>query len=55
MTEPRLLLDRDAIAATVARLGSEIAADHRGGVVLVGVLKGAAILLADLARAVQGI
>ena len=55
MTEPRLLLDRDAIAATVARLGSEIAADHRDGVVLVGVLKGAAILLADLARAVQGV
>ena len=48
MTEPRLLLDRDAIAATVARLGSEIAADHRDGVVLVGVLKGAAILLAAI-------
>ncbi len=54
MTAPRLLLDRDAIRATVERLGAEIAADHPDGVVLVGVLKGASILLADLARAVRG-
>jgi hypoxanthine phosphoribosyltransferase len=45
-------LDRGAIADTVSRLGTEIARDHPGGVVLVGVLKGALIFLADLARAV---
>lgn len=54
MTGPEPLLDRARIAATVDRLGAEIAVDHPDGVVLVGVLKGAAILLADLARAVRG-
>ena len=54
MTGTGPLLDRARIAATVERLGAEIAADHPEGVVLVGVLKGAAILLADLARAVRG-
>jgi len=49
-----VLLDRTAIRNTVERLGAEIAADHPEGVVLVGVLKGASILLADLARAVRG-
>lgn len=54
MSEAHVLLDRGEIRATVERLGAEIAADHPDGVVLVGVLKGAAILLADLARAVRG-
>ncbi|MFM7617679.1 MAG: phosphoribosyltransferase [Actinomycetes bacterium] len=54
MTRPRPLLDRARIGAAVERLGAEIAADHPDGVVLVGVLKGASILLADLARAVRG-
>ncbi|HEY2474378.1 MAG TPA: phosphoribosyltransferase family protein, partial [Candidatus Cybelea sp.] len=41
----------DQIAATIARLADEIAADHRGQpVVLLGVLKGALCLTADLAR-----
>jgi len=44
--------DADAIARTVARLGAEIAADYaREPVVLIGVLKGALFLTADLARA----
>jgi hypoxanthine phosphoribosyltransferase len=41
-----------AIAVTVARLGAEISADHPDGVVLVGVLKGSLLFMADLARAV---
>ncbi len=50
-----VLLDADAVAAQVRRLGAEIAADHPDGVVLVGVLKGALIFVADLARAIHGI
>ena len=53
--EPETLLDETALAATVERLAAEIAADHPDGVVLVGVLKGALIFLADLARAVQDV
>jgi hypoxanthine phosphoribosyltransferase len=50
-----VLLDADAVAAQVRRLGAEIAADHPDGVVLVGVLKGALLFVADLARAIEGI
>jgi hypoxanthine phosphoribosyltransferase len=50
-----VLLDPDAVAAQVRRLGAEIAADHPDGVVLVGVLKGALLFVADLARAIEGI
>lgn len=46
-----VLVDRATIAAHVERLGTEIERDHPDGVVLVGVLKGALIFLADLARA----
>ena len=53
MVNPSPLLDRAALASTVTRLGTEIAADHPDGVVLVGVLNGATIFLADLLRAVQ--
>ena len=55
MTAPELetLLDEAALAATVHRLADEIAVDHPDGVVLVGVLKGASIFLADLARALS--
>jgi hypoxanthine phosphoribosyltransferase len=52
---PETLLDEAAIADTVARLASEITADHPDGVVLVGVLKGASIFLADLARAISDV
>jgi hypoxanthine phosphoribosyltransferase len=51
MTAP-VLLDRAEIDAHVRRLGREIAHDHPDGVVLVGVLKGALIFLADLARSI---
>jgi hypoxanthine phosphoribosyltransferase len=50
-----VLLDAATIAGTVERLGAEIEADHPDGVVLVGVLKGALLFVADLARAVLGI
>jgi hypoxanthine phosphoribosyltransferase len=52
---PRTLLSEADIAARVRRLGENIAADHPDGVVLVGVLKGALIFLADLVRAIEGI
>jgi hypoxanthine phosphoribosyltransferase len=39
----------------VTRIGEEIALDHPDGVVLIGVLKGALLFLADLARAIPDI
>ncbi len=51
MAELTVLLTRKQIAARVAELGGEITRDFAGEpVVLVGVLKGAAIFLGDLAR-----
>jgi hypoxanthine phosphoribosyltransferase len=50
-----VLLDADAVAAHVKRLAAEIERDHPDGVVLVGVLKGALIFVADLARAITGV
>jgi hypoxanthine phosphoribosyltransferase len=50
--ELKVVLDREMLADHVRRLGEEIAHDHPDGVVLVGVLKGALIFLADLCRAV---
>ena len=51
----QVLLDREDIAGLVARLATEIETDHPDGVVLIGVLKGALLFVADLARAIQGI
>ncbi len=49
-----VLISRDQIAAKVAELGAQITAEFAGeSVVLIGVLKGATIFLADLARAIQ--
>jgi len=48
----RVVLDRAELAAVVQRLGAAIEADHPDGVVLIGVLKGALVFLADLVRAV---
>ncbi len=47
---PRILHDRDAIQATVARLAAELSATYDDGVVLISVLKGSVIFLADLVR-----
>jgi hypoxanthine phosphoribosyltransferase len=49
-----VLISRERIAARVAEMGAEIDRDFAGSsVVLVGVLKGAAIFLSDLARAIR--
>jgi hypoxanthine phosphoribosyltransferase len=50
-----ILLDADTVARHVRRLAAEIAADHPDGVVLIGVLKGALLFVADLARAITNI
>ncbi len=52
--DPPVLISRERIAVRVAEIGAEIDRDFAGGsVVLVGVLKGAAIFLSDLARAIR--
>jgi hypoxanthine phosphoribosyltransferase len=49
-----VLFSRERIAARVAELGAEIDRDYAGdSLVLVGVLKGAAVFLADLARVIR--
>jgi hypoxanthine phosphoribosyltransferase len=51
---PPVLISRDAIAARVVELGAQIDRDFAGeSILLVGVLKGAAIFLSDLARAIS--
>lgn len=54
MDELKVLLQRQQIADRVAELGKQITSDFSGeSVIFVGVLKGAAIFLSDLARQVQ--
>ncbi|MGO9126627.1 MAG: hypoxanthine phosphoribosyltransferase [Terriglobales bacterium] len=54
MAELKVLISRQQIAARVSEIGADITRDLAGQpVMLVGVLKGAAIFLADLARQVQ--
>jgi hypoxanthine phosphoribosyltransferase len=54
MPELKVLISRDQIAERVAELGAEITRDYAGqAIIFVGVLKGAAIFLSDLARSVQ--
>src|SRR5215467_4759841 len=54
MSELRVLISRDDIAKRVAELGAQISKDFAGeSVNLVGVLKGAAIFLSDLARQIK--
>ncbi len=51
MSELKVLISRQDVAKRVSELGTQITKDFAGqSVVLVGVLKGAAIFLADLAR-----
>ena len=52
MTQPPVLISEDDIASRVAELAAEVSADYsdKGDVVLIGVLKGAFIFLADLSR-----
>src|SRR5262249_2510719 len=54
MTELKVLISRQQIAQRVAELGATITRDFSNeAVVFVGVLKGAAFFLSDLARQVQ--
>jgi hypoxanthine phosphoribosyltransferase len=49
-----VLITREQIAARTREIGAQISADYEGqSVVLIGVLKGAAIFLSDLARAIK--
>src|ERR1700716_1777573 len=51
MSELKVLISREQIADRVAAIGAEIARDFAGeSIMFVGVLKGAAIFLSDLAR-----
>src|SRR5271167_4958002 len=50
----RVLLTREQIAEKVAQMGERITADFTGeSLVLIGILKGATIFLADLARQIK--
>ena len=50
----KVLYDADILAERVARLGSQIKADYAGrDLVVVGVLKGAFVFVADLIRAIE--
>ena len=54
MDRLKVLLTREQIAKKVAELGDRITHDFEGeSVVLIGVLKGATIFLADLAREIK--
>jgi hypoxanthine phosphoribosyltransferase len=54
VAELKVLISRERIARRVAEIGAEITRDFAGrSVLLVGVLKGAAIFLSDLARQIQ--
>ncbi|HUM04000.1 MAG TPA: hypoxanthine phosphoribosyltransferase [Terriglobales bacterium] len=51
MSELKILLSREQIARRVAEMGQQISSDFAGqSIIFVGVLKGAAIFLSDLAR-----
>jgi hypoxanthine phosphoribosyltransferase len=53
MPELKVLISREQIAERVAALGAEITRDYADqAIIFVGVLKGAAIFLSDLARSV---
>jgi hypoxanthine phosphoribosyltransferase len=50
--DARILLDRDDLQTLVSGLATRVTEDHPQGVVLLGVLKGALVFTADLARAI---
>ena len=52
---PEIVLEAAVLARHTDALAAAITADHPDGVVLVGVLKGALVFLADLVRRVRGI
>jgi hypoxanthine phosphoribosyltransferase len=50
LSQVRILYDADDLETAVRRLGAEISAAHPDGVLLVAVLKGSVLFLADLVR-----
>jgi hypoxanthine phosphoribosyltransferase len=50
VSEPRILFDREEVQAAVQRLAEELSSSYDDGVVLVAVLKGSVLFLADLIR-----
>lgn len=48
-----ILLDEEQIAEAVGRLGAELSAAYEHGVILVGLLKGSVVFLADLVRTLK--
>ena len=55
MAELKVLISRQEIAKRVSELGAQITKDFAGqSIIFVGVLKGAAIFLSDLARGIPG-
>jgi hypoxanthine phosphoribosyltransferase len=54
VSEPKVLISRERISERVLSLGQQIERDHPdGSLVVLGVLKGSFIFLADLARAIS--
>lgn len=54
VSDLEVLIGKDELARRVAELGAEITRDYRDGdLVLIGVLKGSFLFLADLARAID--
>src|SRR5580698_11205788 len=53
-SDRHVLIIKEQIAERVRAIGKQISADYAGhSIVLIGVLKGAAIFLADLARSIE--
>lgn len=56
MNEVEVLYSQEQIAARVAELGRQIAADYAGqDLLVVGILKGAFVFMADLVRRIEGV
>ncbi len=50
----RVLLSEEQLAARISEMGAEITADYQGKeILMIGVLRGAVIFMADLARAIK--
>lgn len=55
MAAPRQIISSDTISSRIAEMGRRISNDYEGReLVLVGILKGSAVFLADLMRALSG-
>ena len=53
MDDLRLLISKEQIAERVAAMGRQITAESEGEIILIGVLKGAAVFLSDLVREIE--